>query len=66
MTCSPKRSLIEKCDSNYSDFSLKVNWNGFEVHEMRPRGSRSAKIWSSVAAKYDFSPLVTLDFELVL
>ena len=40
--------------------------NGFEVHEMRPRGSRVAKICSSVAAKYDFSPLVTLDFELVL
>ena len=40
--------------------------NGFEVHEMRPRGSRSAKICSSVAAKYDFSPLVTFVFELVL
>ena len=39
--------------------------NGFEL-EMRPRGSRTAKICSSVAAKYDFSPLVTLDFELVL
>ena len=38
--------------------------NGFEVYEMRPRGSRTAKICSSVAV--DFSPLVTLDFELVL
>ena len=40
--------------------------NGFEVHAMRPRGPHTAKICSSVAAKYDFSPLVTLDFELVL
>ena len=40
--------------------------NGFAVHEMRPRGPRTAKICSSVAAKYDFSTLVTLDFELVL
>ena len=40
--------------------------NRFEVHEMRPRGSHTAKICSSVAAKYDFSPLVTLDFQLVL
>ena len=40
--------------------------NGFEVHEMRPRGSRTAKICSSVAGKYDLSPLVTLDFELGL
>ena len=40
--------------------------NGFEVHEMRPRGPGSAKICSSVAGKYDFSSLMTLDFELVL
>ena len=40
--------------------------NGFEVHAMRPRGPHTAKICSSVAAKYDFSPLVTLDFERVL
>ena len=40
--------------------------NGFEVHEMRPGGSRTAKICSSVVRKYDFSLLVTLDFELVL
>ena len=40
--------------------------NGFEVHDKRPRGSRTAKICSSVAARYDFSPLETLDFELVV
>ena len=40
--------------------------NGFEVHEMRPRGPGTAKICSSVAGKYDFSSLMTLDFELVL
>jgi len=36
----------------------------FEVHEMRPRGPRAAKICSLVAGKYDFSPLVTLNFKL--
>ena len=40
--------------------------NGFEVHEMRPRGPGTAKICSSLAGKYDFSSLVTLDLELVL
>ena len=40
--------------------------NGFEVHAVRTSGPHTAKICSSVAAKYDFSPLVTLDFELVL
>ena len=36
----------------------------FEVHEMQPRGPRAAKICSLVAGKYDFSPLVTLNFKL--
>ena len=33
-------------------FRGKKSKNGFEVHDMRPRGSRSAKICSSVAGKY--------------
>ena len=51
------------CSKSASDISTK---NRFEVHEMRSRGFRTAKICCSVSGKYDFSPLVTLDFELVL
>ena len=37
-----------------------------ESKRVLPRGPDAAKICSSVVAKYDFSPLVTLDFEPVL
>ena len=56
---SGEESELDRLLINESDIS---RWERIEVHEMTPRGSRTAKICSSIAGKCDMSPFLTLDF----